>query len=413
MKKYFLFLLLPLIGMQACIKDNITHTFTMMRPVYKSKAEVYAGIKSNSPRDIVSPGKFFIHGNYIFLNDVDKGVHVIDNSDPSHPLVKAFIDIPGNVDIAVKGNTLYADLYTDLVVVDIADPMHARFIKFIPHVFPERNYGYFTGADSNMVVVDWVRKDTTVRVRPSGNRLYDASGTPTALLYSSTVNTLGIGANPVGIAGSMARFAVVNDYLYTLNYSNLNTFNITNTENPVQAGSRHVGWQIETIYPFRDHLFIGSVNGMFIYDISNPALPVSQGQYNHIRSCDPVVADDRYAYVTLRNGTLCAGFTNQLEILDISNLMSPSLITTVNMTNPHGLAKDNNLLFICDGRSGIKMYDVTNPLAIVLKQQITGMETYDAIAWNNNLLVVARDGLYQYSYAGGTLTQKSKLSLKQ
>jgi hypothetical protein len=84
------------------------------------------------------------------------------------------------------------------------------------------------------------------------------------------------------------------------------------------------------------------------------------------------------------------------------------------LTNPHGLAKDNNLLFICDGKDGIKMYDATDPMHIVLKKTVTGIETYDAIAWNNNLLVVAKDGLYQYDYSvPGNLTQKSKLTVKR
>ncbi|MCX6319358.1 MAG: hypothetical protein NTW29_18925 [Bacteroidetes bacterium] len=412
MKKYLLFLLLPVMLMQGCLKDKLIYTYTMLKPVYKAKSEVYANIKSNAPRAISNPGKIFIYGQYIFLNEVDKGVHVIDNSNPSNPVMKTFIDIPGNLDIAVKGNTLYADLYSDLVVVDITNPLDARFQKFIPHVFPERYLSYFQTNDSNSVIVDWIRKDTTIERKLSGNMMYDAQGSPYAMLSSYAMPSGAGGASGVpGIAGSMARFSIVNDYLYAVNQSFLKTYNITNTRNPQEAGSQMVGWQIETIYPFKDRLFIGSSNGMYIYDITNPATPVSMGRYTHIRACDPVVADDHFAYVTLRNGTACAGFTNELQILNIDNLMAPSLVVTKPMTNPHGLAKDNNLLFICDGKAGIKLYDATNPLNIVLKQNITGMETYDAIAWNKNLLVVASDGLYQYDYTNGTLTQKSKLSV--
>ncbi len=84
------------------------------------------------------------------------------------------------------------------------------------------------------------------------------------------------------------------------------------------------------------------------------------------------------------------------------------------MTHPHGLTKDNNLLFICDGRDGLKMYDATDPSAIVLKKRITGIETYDAIAWNNNLIVVAKDGLYQYDYSNpNDLIERSKLTINR
>lgn len=416
MKKYLFFLpVFFVLILQGCIKDKVSYTYTMLRPVYKLKTEVYANIRSNAPREIAAPGKIFVSGNYIFLNEVDKGVHVIDNTDPSRPVVKTFIDIPGNIDIAVKGNTLYADLYSDMVVVDIADPLHSSFVKYIPHVFPERYYGVGYGNDSDKVIVDWIRKDTTVRLRQHTNSFYyDASGNP-MMLFSAGAGISNQSSGPVGIAGSMARFAVVNNYLYTVNYSKLSSFNIANPANPVPASSFQAGWQIETIYPFNNRLFLGSMNGMYIYDIStNPAQPAALGQFSHMRSCDPVVADNNYAYVTLRNGTLCSGFNNELNILNVTNLLSPMLIKTVPMTNPHGLAKDNNQLFICDGKDGLKLYDVTDPLNIVLKKTVSGMETYDAIAWNNNLLVVAKDGLYQFDYSvPGTLTQKSKLSVNR
>jgi hypothetical protein len=395
---------------QGCLKDKLTHTYSILIPVYKSKSEVYANIKSNSPREIQSPGKIFLYGNYIFLNEVDKGVHVIDNSNPANPVIKAFIDIPGNMEIAVKGNTLYADLYKDLVTVDISDPMRARFIKYIPDVFPQRYYTNGFIADSSRVIVDWVKKDTTVPLRSMrSNRM---------MLYSAQSSTGGgpvVSALPVtGIAGSMARFAIVNNYLYGVNQSQLITFNIINANDPQRVATNNIAWNIETIYPFKDKLFIGSGSGMFIYDITNPSSPRNLGQFTHARACDPVIADDNNAYITLHDGTACGGFNNQLDVVNITNLLSPTLVKTYAMTHPHGLAKDNNLLFICDGRDGLKMYDASNPSAIILKKQVTGVETYDAIAWNNNLLVVAKDGLYQYDYSNPlNLVQRSRLGINR
>ena len=119
----------------------------LFEPVYKTTAEVRANIKSNPAREIKEPGKIVILGNYIFLNEVDKGIHVIDNSNPSSPQNIAFIDIPGNVDLAVKGNRLYADLYTDLVTLDISNPLNVVKKNIVDGVFPERYYGTFPGVD--------------------------------------------------------------------------------------------------------------------------------------------------------------------------------------------------------------------------------------------------------------------------
>ena len=153
---------------------------------------------------------------------------------------------------------------------------------------------------------------------------------------------------------------------------------------------------------------------MFIYDISNPSSPLRTGQFTHARSCDPVIADDNNAYITLRDGTSCQGFNNELDVVNVANLSAPSLLKTYPMTHPHGLSKDGNLLFICDGRDGLKMYDASNPSVLVLKKHITGLETYDAIAWNGNLIVVAKDGLYQYDYSStNDLIQRSKLTVNR
>ena len=411
MKKNILYLL-PLLfcfALTGCLKDKLTMTYAILRPVYKEKTEVYANIKSNAPATIQQPGKLFIYGNYIFLNEVDKGVHIIDNSNPARPVAKAFINIPGNLDIAVKGHTLYADLYADLVVIDITNPLQASFVKYIPNIFQERNYTGGFAADSTRVIVDWIKKDTTVSMKSTYCSRCDY------LMLASAQGTGVPGAGgPIGMAGSMARFSLVNNYLYTVNSRELSSFNISNSNDPVRTATQQVGWNIETLYPFSNKLFIGSATGMFIYDISNPASPSAQGQFTHVRACDPVIADGNYAYVTLRNGNACSGTSNQLDVINISNVFSPSLARTYPMTNPYGLTKDNNLLFVCDGKAGLKIYNASDPLNISLTKEISGIETYDAIAFNGNLLVVAKDGLYQYDYSvPGSLNLKSKISVNR
>jgi hypothetical protein len=392
--------------LQSCLKDKLTHTYTLLIPVYKDKNEVYANIKSNAPREIKSPGNIFLYGNYIFLNEIDKGVHIIDNTDPSKPVVKAFIDIPGNLDIAVKGNTLYADLYSDLVAVDISDPLHAKFLKYVPYVFPERSYSNGFTADDTRIIVDWIKKDTTIPFESSRSPIVYSYG----LLVPAASSTKA--AAPPGISGSMARFIIINNYLYAVNSHNLQSVSISDPADMSITNSMNAGWDIETIYPFEDKLFLGSMGGVFIYDISQPDSPVKQGDFVHARACDPVIADDSFAYITLREGTSCGPTDNELQVVNIQDLQAPSLVKAYSMTNPHGLTKDNNLLFICDGKDGLKMYDDADPSNLVLKKHITGIETSDAISWNKNLIVVATDGLYQYDYSDpNELVQRSRLSV--
>lgn len=393
-----------LLTFQGCLKDSVTKTYhyTYYLPVYKTTQEVRTNIKSNPAQPVERPGKIYIKGQYIFLNDVDKGIHVIDNSNPSQPQQIAFIDIPGNMDLAVKGNILYADLYTDLVAIDITNPRNVVLKKVIEGVFPHRYYTNGFIPDSTKVIANWEKRDTTVTEKFSMNRwlksanvYMDYAAFPNALSSS----TSGKSGSPYGVGGSMARFAIVNQRLYTVGQSELSVFTISTMENPSFVNSKDIGWNIETIYPFMDKLFIGSQTGMFIYDISSANNPVQVGQFAHLASCDPVISDGQFAYVTLRAGTTCARNANELEVLKLNNLTSPSLIKTYAMTSPQGLSKDGTTLFICDGKDGLKIYDANEVMNLRLMSTVNTSEAYDVIAFNNHALVEAKDGLYQYDYS--------------
>jgi hypothetical protein len=389
-----------LFSLQGCLKDNCRKTYTIYKPVYQTLTSVRAGMNSSAPRPIQEPGKIYVYGNYIFLNEMQKGIHIIDNSQPTAPKNIAFLNIPGNVDMAVKGNILYADSYSDLVAFDISDPKQAVTKKFLNNVFPHRSAYYVYNSatynpDSILVIAGWTTKDTTVECetyRIYYERYYSVATADMAGNYAAP----SVG----GMGGSMACFALLRDNLYTVSYNDVKTFDVSNASDPVYKSSEKPGnWNIETIYPFKDKLFIGTTNGMYIYDASNPNGITLTGQFAHVRSCDPVVADDYHAWVTLRSGTRCEGFTNQLDVIDISQLSSPRLVNTYSMSNPHGLSKDGNLLFICDGTEGLKVYDATDVINLKLIKRIAGMEAYDVIAWNKKALVTAKNGLYQFDYS--------------
>ncbi len=399
----------------SCVKDTCTRRYTFWEPVYRTRDEVRANIKNNAPREIEHPGKIFIRGNYIFLNEIDRGIHIIDNSNRSAPRSIAFIDIPGNLDMAVKGNMLYADFYTDLVAIDISNPLQVVVKKFTENIFPERYWGNGFSPDQTMVIADWRRRDTIVEAYCGGNGgLFGRLKSSEVFMASADAAAAGgAGGSPFGVGGSMARFSIVNNHLYAVNNSSLNVVSIANAADPVFSNKVNIGWGIETIYPFSNRLFIGSNSGMFIFDISNPTNPVQRGSFSHARSCDPVIADNTHAFVTLRSGNECLGYTNQLDVLDIADLDRPSLIKTYPMTNPHGLAKDGNTLIICDGRAGLKFYNVSDVRNLILQKNIAMPDTYDVIALNGWVLVVAKDGLYQYDFSNiSNINLLSKMSVK-
>lgn len=406
--KYFLFTLNAfLFGMvfllQGCLKDKCTQLYSYWVPVYRTEAEARANVRNNGPQEIERPGKIYIRGNYIFLSEIDKGIHIIDNSNPSAPRNIAFVNIPGNLDMAVKGNILYADFYTDLVAIDISDPLTVQVKKFTENIFPERRWGNGFSQNPSMVIVDWIKKDTIVPIDCGGGAgLFGGMKSSRDLFFSASSQTGGLSSaasSPFGVGGSMARFTIVGDHMYAVTESALNVVSISNPIDPLFSNRVTLEWGIETIYPFNNRLFIGSNSGMFVYDITNPTAPVKLSSFNHARSCDPVIADNNNAFVTLRSGNACQGFTNQLDILDITTITNPVLKKTYSMTNPHGLAKDGNTLMICDGMDGLKFYDATNINELKLLTTISGPKALDIIAFNGWALMVAEDGLYQYDYS--------------
>src|SRR5687767_14771024 len=208
----------------SCVKDKCTRRYVYWEPVYRTKDEVRANIKNNSSREIERPGKIYIRGNYIFLNEIDRGIHIIDNANPSAPRNIAFVDIPGNLDMAVKGNMLYADFYTDLVAIDIVDPLNVAVRKFTENVFPERAWGNGFSPNPTAVIVDWVKKDTVVPVMCGGNSGFFGGMKSTDVLFLGGAQSGGMGVagaapSPFGVGGSMARFTIVNNHMYAVSNS--------------------------------------------------------------------------------------------------------------------------------------------------------------------------------------------------
>jgi hypothetical protein len=284
------------------------------------------------------------------------------------------------------------------------------------NVIKEKNvywWGNSGNADSVQVVVGYNEKDTIV---DCGSNTFRSNCSRCDMMATSGNAASFYAAAPqTGTGGSMASFTIVNNHLYTVGSSSLYSIDISTPQNPQQTAVKSLGWGIETIYPFQNKLFIGSRTGMFIYDLSNPANPTAQGQFSHANSCDPVIADGQYAYVTLRNGTTCNNNINELNVVDVSNLSSPVLKARHNLVNPHGLAKDGNVLIVCDGKDGLKIYNAASPLNLQLVKKVEGMETFDVIAMNNKAIVVAKDGLYQYDYsnpANPTLLSKIAVNKK-
>lgn len=105
------------------------------KPVFMERAELERSVKyADEPREMTDPGKLWISGSDIFVVERYKGIHIIDNANPSSPYPKAYIVAPGCIDIAVKGNIIYLDNAVDFVAFDLAS---GRVTERMRNFFPE------------------------------------------------------------------------------------------------------------------------------------------------------------------------------------------------------------------------------------------------------------------------------------
>ncbi len=226
-----------------------------------------------------------------------------------------------------------------------------------------------------------------------------------------------------GQGGSMARFAIVGDCLYTVDHTTLKVVDISNPAQPGAMSFKDVelGVDIETVYPYDDMLFIGSRTAMHIYDISRPHYPRELSVTRHFTSCDPVVADAGYAYVTLNaDNDICRRGADELQVYDISDPEHPLLVASdTKVRSPKGLGVDAaaGRLFVCC-KGGLKVYDLSEPGRPVWIDDLvnipgaSGIDTYDVIPRGGLLILIGSDGLYQCDYTEENLSFISKIDLR-
>lgn len=393
----------------SCEKENVPEdTIQVAIPVTMTVAEFRASVKITGPVEIEQSGKIYTYGNYIFINDLNKGVLVVDNNN-YNPVKKTFIEIPGNTDIAIKDEMLYANSGKDLVAFDISDINNIKIGERLENVFedyhPQLPEGAAYADYSNISFDENIVVGYTLETRPKPDDLN--IGWDRGLWFANGA----LESSSTGTGGSMARFNIAGDHLYTVGPNNLNVFDIANRSALTKIKTEYVGWQIETIFNQEGFLYLGSAVGMYIYSIEDPASPTFMSRIQHVMGCDPVVVDGDIAYVTIRGGNECGQNENQLEVIDVSDKTNPQLLKIYDMDGPYGLGINEDRLFVCDGTSGLKVYDSSNSPELVLTDHFKDVNAYDVIPGQSVLIMIGENKLRQYNYKSNDITLISTFEL--
>jgi hypothetical protein len=143
-------------------------------PVYADSASIHQMVVE-PPRALKNTAKIYYKDSTIYIIEKDSGIHVLDNRVPANPKPLRFIKLAGCADVAMQGDIMYADNFTDLVVMNLANPNQPMLVRRIKSMYPvlsdgkpavryQLNYRYYQCIDSTKgKVVGWNTglRDTT------------------------------------------------------------------------------------------------------------------------------------------------------------------------------------------------------------------------------------------------------------
>lgn len=150
---------------EGCDKDHIVKNG--MRPIYIG-FEDFSELRSGPPMPYMSLGKIVTSGQYIFINEIGKGIHVINNSNPIFPKQIFFWHIAGNTEFTIFENVLYANNGKHLLVIDITnfDKISLSIVikdQYQPEtleLYPENYAGYFECYNSDLgILKGWEKSE--------------------------------------------------------------------------------------------------------------------------------------------------------------------------------------------------------------------------------------------------------------
>ncbi|MBA4167332.1 MAG: hypothetical protein H0X41_07310 [Chitinophagaceae bacterium] len=199
-----------------------------------------------------------------------------------------------------------------------------------------------------------------------------------------------------GKGGSITRFTIAKNCLYAVTNHNLMAYNLSDPQKPELTYTSNVNFDIETIYPYGNYLFLGTRTGLYIYSIDTASAPRLIGEARHARSCDPVVVNDSVAFVTLKSSGACGPALAGLYVHDIKSMTMPVVKATISLPDPGGLGIQDSVLFVCCGREGLKVFNVRHPYSPILLSTIKDANYIDVIPDNGTLICSTNTGILLY-----------------
>ncbi len=403
MKKLMLVIVFAnFLSFYSCQNDISTTeiTYTEATALYEDLDQLRSVPLSGDIRELTDPGKVYISEDIILIGEEKEGIHVYDNSNPENPTVVSFIQIPQNKEFFVEGDIIYAESAYDMLKIDISDIQSPQLITRVENAFGQ---GLFNNQGQALVGFEF---EEVTKIIDSNDDIFNLIFEQNILYFDFQRQLIPESAVPSSFAGSSSnsigtvnRIAKTKDHVYVISGQQLSTF--SDESNFQHVNTRDIGWQMETIYPADNNLFIGSQNGMQIIDITNPSNPFEAGWFVHATGCDPVLPVGSVAYVTVRSDEEqnCPGNLNALIVVNTANTNRLTQLQEIEMISPFGMTLIGDKLYVGEGENGLKVFDASQRDFLTEINYDNSVQAYDIIAHptdENIILISSPTGYGQY-----------------
>lgn len=409
-KLMFAIVALNILGFYSCTDDFGTSEITYVKAtaIYGDLDEQRNIPLNAASKELINPGKIYVSDDLLLIGEEGEGIHVYDNSDPENPTATSFIQIPFNREFYVHNNAIYAESVYDMLKIDISDKSAPRLINRSENAFIQE----FTFTNANGEALIGFEYETVTEELDLNTSIWELASTGNNVFLDFEAKIIPESAVPSSFAGSsqssigtVNRIAVNEDYVYTISRQFLTVFK--DEGNIEFKGTHFIGWDMETIYPQGDALFIGTRTSMQIINVSSPENPIEEGSFWHATACDPVLPDGDVAYVTLRtsDANMCPGDENALVSVNVSDIRNPYQIQEIPMESPFGMTLIADILYVGEGENGLKLFDATDRTHLTEIKHDETVKAYDIIAHPtkpNLILIASPNGFGQYEIDGVT-----------
>lgn len=105
-----------------------------LKPVYAIPS--LDSIRNTPIRPFDNLANIVSYNSYIYIVENNAGVHIINNTNPSNPVTISFIYIPGVSQITIDDDILFANFWTELLLIDISNPLEISVVNTIEDFYP-------------------------------------------------------------------------------------------------------------------------------------------------------------------------------------------------------------------------------------------------------------------------------------